>query len=267
MAGAHPATRQRTAPAAGLVPTQHGAWAFLALPVLLGAIAGGWDARLVPVVAGWIVLYPLSWSLTNRLAAPRPARFSRPLRFWAAFAVPLVVVSVLVVPWLVWVGVAYLAPFAVNVGFAKARRERTLVNDLVLIGECVAAVPVVAGVAAGSGSSTPPWSVMTSTSVVLMALVCALTLTGSTLHVKSLIRERQDPRFTTASRMFSLACLPVVLGAAVLAGAGAWLVVPFLFLAFRAWWWHDPSWRPGRIGAVELTALVLVAVFAAPAVR
>ena len=62
-----------------LVPPQHGAWGFLALPVALGIAAGGWTWAAAPVVLAWVALYPWSWALTNRLAAPRPERFARPL--------------------------------------------------------------------------------------------------------------------------------------------------------------------------------------------
>lgn len=250
-----------------VVPTQHGAWGFLLLPVVLGIEAGGWEPRLVPVVLAWVALYPLSWALTNVLAAPRPERFRKALTVWAAIGIPLVLVSVWVHPWLVWVGLVYLVPFTVNVRFARARRERDPANDLVLILECTAAVPVVAGIAAANGTWAPPWSAMLTTGTGLAALCCALTLIGSTLHVKSLIRERRNPRFTTAARAFALASVPVVGVASVLAGAGLWLVVPFGLLALRAWVGHVPTWRPARLGLIELAGLLLVVGFAAPALR
>lgn len=249
-----------------LLPSQHGAWGFLLLPVVLGMLASGRGAAsLVPVVAAWVALYPLSAALTGRLTARRSERFNRPLLFWALVTAPVIGVSTFSVPWLVWVGAGYLVPFAVNLGYARAKRERSLGNDLVLIAECVAAVPVVAGVASGRHGWAPPWSAMTTPEVGLMALVCLLTLVGSTLHVKSLIRERNNPRFTRTSQVFSVLSVPVLALGSALADGSPWLLAPFVLLALRAWFLHDPSWRPSRIGLIELAGLVAVAGFSAVA--
>lgn len=76
-----------------------------------------------------------------------------------------------------------------NLRFARQRRERALDNDLVLA-ECTAMVPVTVGVAAAGGWE-PPFTAMTEPQTLLFALACAAALVGSTLHVKSLIRERR----------------------------------------------------------------------------
>lgn len=252
-------TRQRRADR--VVPDQHGAWGFLVLPVVLGAAAAGaWSWAVLPITLTWIALYPLSWAVSGRLTAPHRAhRFDRAVRLWAAVATPLLVASVVVRPWLVWVGVAYLVPFAVNLAFARARRERDLANDLVLVAECTAAVGVVAGVAAGDHGWSPPGSAMSTSAVVVAMLVCALTLVGSTLHVKSLIRGRHDPRYAHASRLFALASVPAVLLAARAADSSAWLAAPFVLLALRALFLRRPTWRPSRLGLVELAGFVAVA--------
>ncbi|HET6708165.1 YwiC-like family protein, partial [Amycolatopsis sp.] len=187
------------------------------------------------------------------LTARRPERFRRAALVWTPICV-LAGATVLVThPWLGWVLVVYALLFGVNLHQARVRRERSLANDLVLIAECVLLVPVVAGVVAGEGF-TPPWTAMTTPTVCAAAVVTALTLIGSTLHVKSLIRERANPSYTHASRVFALAA-PVVF---YLVCGQWWLVLPFVLLAARALWWHDPSWRPARIGLVELAGLVSV---------
>ena len=260
-----------TAPAAGpvrprrqpLVPDQHGAWAFLVTPLLLGMTVSGWSWLLVPLPVAWVAAYPLSWALTGRLAAPRPQRFDRPLVLWSAIVVPLALLLVLARPWLIYAGAVLLAGFAVNLWFARARAERALLNDLVLIAECVVAVPLSVGIVAGDRAWTAPWSAMTTAEVGVLTLACALTLVGSTLHVKSLIRERRRPIFGTISRVYGLACVPVMLAVAWLAGFGVLLVVPFAVLAVRALLVRDPTWRPARIGMVELGCFVVLVVAAA----
>jgi hypothetical protein len=245
------------------VPDQHGAWAFLVTPLLLGMTVSGWSWLLVPLLVAWVAAYPLSWALTGRLAAPRPQRFDRPLVVWSAVVVPPAALLVIARPALVYAGAGLLALFAVNLWFAKARAERALLNDLVLILECVAAVPITVGIVAGDRTWTPPWSEMTTVEVGVLSLACALTLAGSTLHVKSLIRERRRPVFGTVSRLFALSCVPVVLAVAWVADFGLPLVVPFVVLALRALLVRDPTWRPARIGMVELGCFVVLVLAAA----
>jgi len=248
-----------------VVPDQHGAWAFLLLPVVLGTVAGGWAAAVPVLVVAWVAAYPLTWALTGLLSAPRPGRFRRALAVWSVVAVPAAAAAVVLRPWLVWVGAAYVLLFLVNLWFARQRRERALANDLVLVAECTAMVPVVAGVAATGGWS-PPVDAMTATDVLVLALACALALVGSTLHVKSLIRERRNPRFALASRWYAVASV-VVAAVAVVVTEVRWpLVVPFVALAARAYVVRDPRMRPSRIGLVELACLVVLAVCALLAV-
>lgn len=241
-----------------MVPDQHGAWAFLVTPLLLGLTVSGWSWLLLPLLLAWVAAYPFSWALTGRLAAPRPQRFDRPLVLWSALVVPPAVLLVVLRPWLVWAGLGFLALFAVNLWFARARAERALLNDLVLVAECVAVVPLTVGVAAGERTWTPPWEPMGTTEVGVLTLACALTLVGSTLHVKSLIRERRRPEFGTLSRAFAVACLPAVLLLTWAAGWGLPLLVPFALLAARGFWLAGSTWRPARLGMVELACFVVL---------
>lgn len=248
-----------------LVPDQHGAWAFLLLPVLLTAPVTAWHTTLVPVVLAWVAAYPAAWALTGRLTAPRPERFDRALRLWLPLAGVAAAVSLWWRPWLVWVGALYGLGYAVSLTYAHARRERALGNDLVLVAQCALMVPVLVGTGAGVGAGSglvPPWSALGPT-VGLLTAVCALALVGSTLHVKSLIRERHRPGFARASLAFAVACLGAALGAAALGvGPAAWLVVPAALAVARSLVVPGRSWRPGRIGMVELALLLVVAAVA-----
>jgi hypothetical protein len=207
------------------------------------------------VVLAWVAAYPAAWALTGRLTAPRPQRFDRALRLWVPLASVAAATSVAWRPWLVWVGVLLGLGYAVSLTYARARRERALGNDLVLIAQCALMVPVLVGVGS-AGGTLPPWSAADET-VGLLTAVCALALVGSTLHVKSLIRERRRPGFAQASRWFSLACLAAATGLA-LTGT-PWPLVPAALAALRAHLLRDPSLRPGRIGMVELGVLVVLA--------
>ena len=243
-----------------IVPPQHGAWAFLALPVALGVSAADWTPLWLVVAGAWVAAYPLSWAVSGLASGPRPQRFRRPAAIWASVFVPLAGLALWSQPWLWTTAVVFVPLFGVNLGFARARRERALANDLVLIAECSLLVPIVVGTSYGAGWSVPLDHMLTR-EVGLLAAVCALTLVGSTLHVKSLIRERRDPRYAVASRWFALAGFGLALVVAVLEPvAGVARFVPaFGLLVARAFWVPTRSWRPGRIGLVELGCFVIVA--------
>lgn len=242
------------------VPAQHGAWAFLGLPVLLAIVVTPWT-WLIPVLAvAWVVAYPWSYAALSLARARRPGRYRRPLAVWSAVLVPLAILLVAARPWLVWVGAAYLALFAVNMRFARRNDERALVNDGVFVVECSSMVVVTWAVAVGERSLTPPPAASVPIHVWVLTAVCALVLSGSTVHVKSLLRERRDPRYAAASRRFALVSVAVAVGLGWWWGlpSGLWLVVPFVALAVRAFVVGRGSMRPGQIGMVELAGFVLV---------
>lgn len=242
-----------------LLPNQHGAWAFLVLPFLLGACASGWSPVLLPLLVAWIAAYPFSWAVAALASMPRPERYRPAAVVWGTVAVVAGSVVLVQRPWLAWAVAAYGVGFAVNVGFARARAERSLANDLVLVGECTLLVPLVVGVGSGRGGWDLPWEAMTDPAVLVWTTVCALTLVGSTVHVKSLIRERRNPRFARASKLLAVASVPLVVVVALDGGVPWWSVaVPFALLAARALWLDDPGARPGRIGLIELVGFVAV---------
>lgn len=251
-----PAPRRRPP----LVPHQHGAWAFLALPVLLAISARAWDPTLALLAPAWIAAYPLSWALSELWSARHPERYRRAAVVWAAVLAPLAVALVVLRPWLWVVGLAYGLTFAANVWFARAGAERSLRNDLLLVLECSLMLPITVAVAEGGDGLLPPAELMPTGHVAVLTMLCALALTGSTLHVKSLIRERRDPRYRAAARWFAAGSVPLaVLGAVGWGPGGGWLVLPFVLFAVRTWPEAIRSWRPARVGLLELAGFVLVA--------
>ncbi len=251
-----------------LAPPQHGAWAFLGLPLVLGALVSpaSWTTLLLTWAA--FTLYPASYFALSLGRARRGARFRRPLLVWTLAAAVPCAVLLAARPWLVWVGLAYAVLFAVNLAFARRNRERDLGNDAALVAQAVALVPLT-WLLASSGAGT--WALPLASvpdRVWLLTTVCALVLVGSTLHVKSLLRERRNPAYAVASRIFAGASLVLAAGLAVAWGLpeGVALVVPFVVLTARAFKRDWSGWRPAQVGLVELACFVLVAAGAAVAV-
>jgi hypothetical protein len=236
------------------VPPQHGAWAFLGLPVLLALTVSAWTPLVLLLAVAWVAAYPASYAVLGLSRSRRPQRFRRMLAVWAVPLVPAAAVLVAARPWLLAVGIAYLVLFGVNLAHARRNDERALLNDLVFVVECAAMVPVTWAVATGTRSWWPPSPVPEH--VWVLAVLCALVLCGSTLHVKAQLRERRDPRYQHASRAVALLSLVVAVGLARWWGlpAGWWLLLPFALLALRAW--LPPPARPARLGLLELVPFV-----------
>lgn len=241
------------------VPPQHGAWAFLALPLILGLALSSLTWAGVCFAVTWVLAYPASYYLGRALTIRiRRGQWSRLARRELGYAVPWAVGAgigalVLVVrqPVLLLVGVLLAALWAVSVWLATVGRERGFGNDLLLVGQAVVALPLLWVITTGS------WQIPAD--VWLAAAVCATYFVGSVIHVKSLIRESDDIRWRRANIAFHLAAL-------------AWgLAAPILLLPFAAALARSiamrPGLRPGVIGVVEIviSLLVLTAVLLATA--
>ncbi|MBS2938390.1 YwiC-like family protein [Nocardioides sp. J2M5] len=242
-----------------LVPHEHGAWAFLLLPVALSLGVTGWSAALPLVVATWVCAYPAAWA-TSGLAfgRGRRGRFRRAARVWVPLTVAAGTPLLALHPWLCWVLLTYTGLHAATLQHARRHRERSLTADLVLVAQCSLLVPVLGGLAAATGPTAwvPPVDAMLAPDVVGAAVLCALALVGSTLHVKSLIRERADPAYATASRLFAAMAPAAAVAVSLAAGWGVGPVLAFAALTVRAWALRRPDWRPARIGLAELAGLV-----------
>lgn len=237
-----------------LIPNQHGAWAFLVVPLLLGFTVAGWSWVGAGFAFAWVVSYPLSfysmrvvraWLKRRRLT--RVAK--RDLTAAAIWAVPVALVGIpllIVRPWLVVVAAVAAVLWSVSLWFSIHGQERSMANDLLLVAQAATAVPLMWAVTTDSvalGSfPTTVWQ--------LMAL-SAVYFAGTVIHVKSLIRKAKDRRWHWGSVAYhSVALVAMTL-------VSPWFAIPFAACLIRSLL-LKPGMRPGAIGGVEIVMSLLV---------
>jgi len=238
------------------IPNQHGAWAFLVMPWLLGSLGAGLTQPSLLLLVAWLAGYCASfffgrwWVTAARRQRRRRAVAIRGGVYTAVMilaGVPLLLWE----PWLLWMAIPGSVVLVGSQWLTAHGRERGISNDLLLILAAAAMLPVAYWVALGGGGSAPPggwwpWP----TGLIWATLSCAAFMVGSVLHVKSLIRERKDRRWRWASLVVN-SSIPLI----GVAAASPALALGLLPSAVRAWAMSpQQAWKPGRIGAVESVA-------------
>ncbi len=223
------------------IPPQHGAWAMLLLPWLVGVLVAGFVWLHLPLLVAWLTGYLASYYALLAVKTHRLARVRTQL--WV-YLTPTVLAGGLVIalrPQVLWYAPAYALLLAVNAGYAARRDDRALLNNLASVVQSCLMVFVCATVA-----GAPLRDV-----AVAFAIVTAY-LAGTVLHVKALIRERRNARYRWASIGYHIVAL---------AGAiwlGVWVAVVFAALAVRAFVLSGRQLRPAVIGIVEIVASAAV---------
>ena len=254
-------TPARAAPARTLwFPHQHGAWAMLAVPLLLGIAATAPSPWHLALVAAAVAGYLAAATAQAWLRARRRPSFVPSLALYGIVFAALGALLVLAFPALLLAVVVVVPAGALVVGGARPGTPRDLANSLAQTAIALVLAPAAAHLS-GAWEADP---------VVRATLVAAGYLGGTVLVVRSVIRERGNRGFTALSVGFHAAL--VVLAAvflpwpyaALAAGLTARAIALPLLERRRAG--TARPLRPIHVGLVEIvasTALVVLA-FAIP---
>lgn len=237
------------------LPHQHGAWAMLAVPFLLGVAASTPGAWQLVLAAASVLGYLASATGQAWLRARRRAPFTLPLAVYGAGFGVLGVALLLAFPPLLATVVVLGPTAALVVAGAKPGTRRDLVNSLAQAAQAVVLVPSAAWV---SGA-------FNATSVAVATGVAAVYLLGTVLVVRSVLRERDSTAFATVSTGFHvLLVAPALLLGPVWAILALTLAVraAALPLAARRRAGTPRPLRPVHVGAVEAVVAVAVVVVA-----
>ena len=220
----------------------------LLVPFLVGGLAAGPTWLHIPLLVAWLGGYLLSYYALLAVKTRRIARVRSQLVLYGAVTFPTALVVLVLRPELLLFAPAYAVLLGVNAWYAWRRSERSLANDIasVLLG-CLM-VPV-----AAAAAGVAPGEVLGESVAVLLYFL------GTVLYVKTMIRERGDPRYVRASIAYhALAIVPAV-------WVSWWLAPQFTWLLVRSAWWPRRDLSPKQVGMVEIAhsaALVILALLA-----
>ncbi|MGV1007044.1 MAG: YwiC-like family protein [Dermatophilaceae bacterium] len=233
-------TTRRRGP--GWVPTQHGAWVMLASPLLIGTFAAGVSWRVVPLAAAWFAGYLAFFATSLWLKSGRKPRYWPPVRTYAVLAAALGLLTVAVWPPVLAWAPAFATLLGIALWAAARRRERDTLVGLTTV--LMSSLMTVVAYQVSGGTDLAR--------AALLALVQFLYLGGTVLYVKSLIRERANPRF----RLLSVGCHAVA--TLLVLPASGWLALVFALLTVRAALVPGLTPRPAQVGVGELVSVVAV---------
>lgn len=255
-----PAARRRGVPRTW-VPNQHGAWAMVIAPPLVGAALAGPTWRHLLLLVAWLAAYCAYFAAAQWLRSRRKPRYRAPVLGYGTVAAVLGGALIATQPALLRWAPLYVPLLTVSLVFAARRADRTYANDLVTI----AAASVMTVVAAGLGRPAvgiwPPGA--TDPAAWWATALLGAYLVGTVPYVKSMIRERDRP----ATHRLSVGYHGVLLVLAGTAVASGWvrggaavvlLVVSLGLLARAVALPRRGRVRPAVIGAGEVVAAVAV---------
>ena len=242
------------------LPHQHGAWAMLAVPLMIGVAvsrpAPGHLLLAATAVAGYLA------SATGQawLRARRRDALARPLAVYLGTLAVLGLGLVIAWPALLAGAVILIPTSALVVAGARPGTRRDLVNSLAQAAQALVLVPSAAEVA---GAFEPA-------RVAVATLIAGAYLGSTVLVVRSMLRERDNTAFARASTGYHLALIVagILLGPAwVILAVGLAVRAAALPVIGRRRAAAGRALKPVHLGTVEMVAavaVVLVAFLAAP---
>lgn len=216
----------------------------LLLPFLLGLSIAGASPVHIPLFLCWTFMYLLSFPVLQWIKTGRKERYLKPSLLYAAISIPLAVIVVAAEPKLIGYGVLLLAAFAIPAYFAKNKNERALLNDVVAILLFCSFIYPVVYVSAGAEAD---WIQTTR-----LFLLLGLYFVGTAVYVKTVIREKKNPRYYQASIAYHMLLIPFA------AWLSLTLALPFAALLLRAIFLPKMGLKIKQTGIAEIGFAVLL---------
>lgn len=240
----------------GWVPDQHGAWVMVTVPLLLGVWLAGPHLLHLPLAVAWysgyFAFFAVSWWLRAR--GPRKRAYVPALVTYGAVCAVDSAIVIAIAPRALW-WVAVFGPLmSVAIYEAYRRRPRSLLSGLSTVLASVAMIPLASHLVGADMDLR----------VRMATLLVGMYFCGTIFYVKSLIRERKNHQFGTASVLVHVFFVVIAAGVVALGWAHPAAAVVSALLAVRAWlmpWWgqrRETPWTPKFVGITEMLSTVLV---------
>jgi hypothetical protein len=236
------------------IPRQHGAWAMLLLPVLLGVAASAPSPWQLAVAVTALAAYLASATAQAWSRSRRPPEYRLPIAVYGSVAACLGLLLLARYPQLLLAAVVVVPASVIVLRGAQPGTRRDLANSVLQVAQALVLVPVTAWV---SGTWDPQ-------RVLAYTLVAAGYQLGTVLVVRSVLRERGNESFAWFSVGFhvTLVALAAILlppAYAVLA-AGLAARAAALPVAQRRMARGSRPLRPVHVGIVEMVAALSVVI-------
>lgn len=232
--GARPcAHRMRTLQRHGWMSDQHGAWAMMALPPLLGwALSGRFSWLVLLLLVAWAMAFQL-FSATCLWVKTPAKRRGRILPALVTYGVATAIPGIALLasrPQLLWWGCAFVPLASCALFLVWRGRERSLATRAasILAGNVMG--PVAFSLASADGSP-----VAVSAHTWAACAIFASYYVGTVPLVRSMIRGRRDPRWSLGTTAYHAACTAATAIAWWFAVVSPWCVAAWVALTARAW--------------------------------
>ncbi|WP_373100547.1 MULTISPECIES: YwiC-like family protein [Pasteurellaceae] len=180
-----------------LISNQHGAIVMALLPFLYGMFLSHPIWPHLFLLAGWFVLYLMTYPFLNLFKGRNLPLYAKWSGIYAGAAL-ILALPALYYNWRIIYFLATMLPFVlVNIYYVRQKNERALLNDI---------AGIIIFALAGMGAYYFPDRTFDQT-IWLVALYPSLFFVGTTLYVKSVMRERKNPRYLQASILFHGLCV------------------------------------------------------------
>lgn len=180
-----------------LISNQYGAWVMALMPFIYAL----WQAPLVwqsvSLLLGWMALYLMTYPFLSLFKGKNLPFYGKWTAFYGSVALVFFLPAWWYNPQIIYVGFLMLPFVGVNIYYTKMRNERAFCNDL-------SAIIIFAIMGMGAYYFTARQIDATLWQV---GLFPSLFFIATTLYVKSVLRERKNPRYFYGSVIFHLALL------------------------------------------------------------
>ncbi|MCA1031043.1 YwiC-like family protein [Bacillus timonensis] len=220
-----------------VIPKQHGAWAMLILPFLLGMLMGDATLLHIPLLIGWLFLYLATYPLIMVFTNKKGNNYKKWASIYLLLSSIFIVITLVYKFELIYFGLMMLPFFVVNLYYAKKKNERAFFND-------VSAIIVFS--LAGVGSYFVGVSELNVTALHLF-IYSIFYFIGSTFFVKTMIREKNNVTFKWLSWGYHL-LVPVI----VVVFGNLYFLIAFLPSIIRAIVLYGKKVAIMKIGILEI---------------